>query len=102
VWLAQCAIIDPEKSDKLEGYVEKLVEVRRKKNVTPDMARDYLHDPNYFGTVTALSSRIYPCGQRFLSTQHSCMRGLQSNAVIVGDGTTSIQPCCVMQQACGM
>lgn len=48
----QCEITDPEKSDKLEAYVERLVEARRKKNVTPDMARDLLHDPNYFGTVT--------------------------------------------------
>ncbi len=50
---AQCEIIDPEKSGRLEAYVEKLVEVRRKKNVTPDMARDFLHDPNYFGTVSS-------------------------------------------------
>lgn len=40
--------------------MEKLVDVRRKKNVTPDMARDFLHDPNYFGTVTALLSKNTP------------------------------------------
>ncbi|BDA50565.1 phosphate acetyltransferase [Coccomyxa sp. Obi] len=52
--ISQCKITDPEKSDKLEAYVEKLVEARRKKNVTPDMARDLLHDPNYFGTMMTL------------------------------------------------
>lgn len=44
-------MVDHTRAPKLESYVEKLVEVRRKKNVTPDMARDLLADPNYFGTV---------------------------------------------------
>ncbi|CAL8464970.1 g4505 [Coccomyxa elongata] len=52
--ISQCKITDSEKSDKLEAYVQKLVEARRKKNVTPDMARDLLHDPNYFGTMMTL------------------------------------------------
>jgi phosphotransacetylase len=47
----QCEIVDYMSTAKLEAYVERLVEVRRKKNVTPDMARDFLADPNYFGTV---------------------------------------------------
>lgn len=68
-WHMQCTIMDPEKSDKLEGYVEKLVEARRKKNVTPDMARDLLHDPNYFGTVMHpqhLSPGDLPCSRMLL------------------------------------
>ena len=44
-------MVDHLSAPQLEAYIEKLVEVRRKKNVTPDMARDLLHDANYFGTV---------------------------------------------------
>ena len=49
----QCEIVDHTRAPQLEAYVERLVEVRRKKNVTADMARDLLNDPNYFGTVRA-------------------------------------------------
>lgn len=68
----QCKVTDPEKSDKLEAYVQKLVEARRKKNVTPDMARDLLHDPNYFGTVahSHTSANGIVLGSRMLL--HSC------------------------------
>ena len=44
-------MVDPLADARLEGYIARLVEVRRKKNVTPDMARDMLTDANYFGTV---------------------------------------------------
>lgn len=50
--LWQCAIEDFTHSPKLDKYVDTLVEVRQKKNVTLDMARDFLADPNYFGTVS--------------------------------------------------
>ena len=57
VWCdVQCEIVDPARAPQLEAYVERLVEVRRKKNVTHDMARDLLNDPNYFGTVRQSSA----------------------------------------------
>ena len=47
----QCEVIDHYKAPHLERYVERLVEARKKKNLTPEGARDLLHDSNYFGTV---------------------------------------------------
>lgn len=34
--LLQCTIMDPAHSDKMDGYVEMLVEKRKKKHLTPD------------------------------------------------------------------
>ncbi len=58
----QCEIVDHTRAPQLEAYVERLVEVRRKKNVTADMARDLLNDPNYFGTVRAAQPTPWCCG----------------------------------------
>lgn len=44
-------IIDPESSDRSARYVEEFVNLRKHKGVTADMARDTLHDANYFGTM---------------------------------------------------
>ena len=53
-WVAvQCEIVDPLNAPQLDRYVERLVEARKKKKLTPDGARDLLHDANYFGTVRA-------------------------------------------------
>jgi len=44
-------IIDPEKSDKFDAYVDKLVELRKSKNLQKEMARDLMMDVSYFGTM---------------------------------------------------
>lgn len=44
-------IIDPEKSEKFETYVDKLVELRKSKNLQKEMARDLMMDVSYFGTM---------------------------------------------------
>ena len=49
--IMQCEIIDHYKAPHLDRYIERLVEARKKKNLTPEGARDLLHDANYFGTV---------------------------------------------------
>ena len=51
----QCEIVDHLNAPQLDRYVDRLVEARKKKNLTPDGARDLLHDANYFGTA-----RIWP------------------------------------------
>lgn len=44
-------IIDPEKSDRFDVYVDKLVELRKSKNLQKEMARDLMMDVSYFGTM---------------------------------------------------
>jgi phosphate acetyltransferase len=44
-------IIDPEKSEKFDSYVDKLVELRKAKNLQKEMARDLMMDVSYFGTM---------------------------------------------------
>lgn len=49
--LDQVQIINPAESDKYEGYVETLYELRKTKNVNMEMARDMMTDSSYFGTM---------------------------------------------------
>lgn len=44
-------IIDPEKYDKIDEMVEMYCEIRKKKGVTPEQARNILKQSNYFGTM---------------------------------------------------
>src|SRR5690606_2803243 len=44
-------IIDPEKSDKLQYYIEKFYELRKNKGVTIEKAKSIVRDPLYFGTM---------------------------------------------------
>lgn len=44
-------IIDPDNFEDMDKLVDQFVELRKNKGVTPDMAREYLHHANYFGTM---------------------------------------------------
>ncbi len=44
-------IIDPAKYDKMDEMVDTFCELRKKKGVTPEQARDILLQANYFGTM---------------------------------------------------
>lgn len=44
-------IIDPAKYDKMDEMVEMFCELRKKKGVTPERAREILLQANYFGTM---------------------------------------------------
>ena len=75
----QCEVIDHYKAPHLERYVERLVEARKKKNLTPEGARDLLHDSNYFGTVrpirtTAHFSGIMQILQHIVAASHGRWR----------------------------
>ncbi|MBP6414638.1 MAG: phosphate acetyltransferase, partial [Bacteroidia bacterium] len=48
---SKVAIIDPKTSVHYEDYVNTYCELRKAKNVTPDMARDLMEDVSYFGTM---------------------------------------------------
>ncbi|CAK0787083.1 hypothetical protein CVIRNUC_010299 [Coccomyxa viridis] len=52
--ISQCEIVDHLNAPQLDRYVDRLVEARKKKNLTPDGARDLLHDANYFGTMMTM------------------------------------------------
>ena len=44
-------IINPVESERFQEYAETLYELRKAKNVTPEMARDMMTDVSYFGTM---------------------------------------------------
>ncbi|MDJ0902102.1 MAG: phosphate acetyltransferase [Xenococcus sp. MO_188.B8] len=44
-------IIDPARSDKVESYAEQFYQLRKHKGATPELAREYLLDVSYFGTM---------------------------------------------------
>lgn len=44
-------IIDPEKYDRMDEMVDLFCELRKKKGVTPEQAREILSHSNYFGTM---------------------------------------------------
>ncbi|GAA0816140.1 phosphate acetyltransferase [Clostridium tertium] len=44
-------IVDPEISDKLEGYINKFYDLRKNKGVTIEKAKRIVKDPLYFGTM---------------------------------------------------
>jgi phosphate acetyltransferase len=49
--LDQVRIINPATDARLDGYTETLYELRKKKNVSMQMARDLMQDVSYFGTM---------------------------------------------------
>ncbi len=49
--LSGVKIIDPEKSDRLEAYVEAFYELRKKKGMTMEKADKIVRDPLYFATM---------------------------------------------------
>jgi phosphate acetyltransferase len=44
-------IIDPEKSEMFENYVQTYFELRKHKGITPENARDLVRDRNFFATM---------------------------------------------------
>ena len=44
-------IVDPKKYDNMDAMVEMFCELRKKKGVTPEQARQKLSQANYFGTM---------------------------------------------------
>ncbi len=49
--ISKLQIIDPGNSDKFESYAEQFYQLRKHKGVTPELAREYLLDVSYFGTM---------------------------------------------------
>lgn len=49
--LEKINIIDPTQSDRFQDYAETLYELRKHKGVNMDMARDWMSDVSYYGTM---------------------------------------------------
>ena len=50
--VSKATIVDPEKNEKTQAYVDKLVELRAKKGMTPEKAREtILNDYTYYGVM---------------------------------------------------
>lgn len=49
--VSDATIIDPRESELLEGYAQKFAEIRAKKGVTIDQAREQMRDESYFGVM---------------------------------------------------
>ncbi len=49
--IKQLNIIDPATSDKCQGYAAQFYQLRKHKGATPEVAREYLLDSSYFGTM---------------------------------------------------
>ena len=47
----QLQIIDPVRADRFEFYAEQFYQLRKYKGATPELAREYLLDVSYFGTM---------------------------------------------------
>ena len=67
-------IIDPETTDKLDGYVNLLYETRKNKGMTPEEADKLLNKYTYFGTMMVKSGDCdgMVCGAS-TSTQDVCI-----------------------------
>lgn len=49
--ISAATVIDPAKSDKLEGYANQFYEMRKSKGVTPEQALETVKNPLYFGVM---------------------------------------------------
>lgn len=49
--IAGCEIIDPVHGEKFEAYADAFHELRKKKGVTLEQAREIMKDPMYYGTM---------------------------------------------------
>lgn len=71
-------IVDPSTSPFYDDYVNTLYELRKKKNVTIDMARDLMTDVSYFGTMMVYKGHADGMVSGALhTTQHTIRPALQ-------------------------
>jgi phosphate acetyltransferase len=54
--LSKATIIDPKNTDKLQGYIDLLVEIRKSKGMTPEQAKDLLTKDYLYFAVTMVKA----------------------------------------------
>ena len=70
--------VDPEHDPDFEAYVTEYVELRKKKGMTPERAREIMNDPTFFGAMMLRMNRADVCISGALNpTAHVLRAGLQ-------------------------
>jgi phosphate acetyltransferase len=70
--------VDPEHDPDFEAYVTEYVELRKKKGMTPERARDIMNDPTFFAAMMLRLNRADVCISGALNpTAHVLRAGLQ-------------------------
>ena len=70
--------VDPEQDPDFEAYLTEYVELRKKKGMTPERAREIMNDPTYFGAMMLRMERADICISGALNpTAHVLRAGLQ-------------------------
>lgn len=70
--------VDPEHDPDFEAYVTEYVELRKKKGMTPERAREIMNDPTFFGAMMLRMGRADICISGALNpTAHVLRAGLQ-------------------------
>jgi phosphate acetyltransferase len=78
VYLDGVEQVDPIQDPDFEAYVTEYVELRKKKGMTPDRARDIMLDPTFFGAMMLRMNRADVCISGALNpTAHVLRAGLQ-------------------------
>ncbi len=49
--LSAATVVDPQTSELCDGFAEQYAELRKRKGVTKEQAREVIHDVSYFGTM---------------------------------------------------
>lgn len=82
--------VDPEQDPDFEAYVTEYVELRKKKGMTPERARDIMNDPTFFGAMMLRMNRADVCISGALNpTAHVLRAGLQIVRTAPGVSTMS-------------
>ncbi|MDD3966118.1 MAG: phosphate acetyltransferase [Candidatus Neomarinimicrobiota bacterium] len=78
VFLDNISIVDPEQDPDFESYVAEYYELRMKKGMTPDLAREIMQDPTFFSAMMLRMDRADICISGALNpTAHVLRAGLQ-------------------------
>lgn len=76
--IEKAAIIDPLKSEHFNDYATTFYELRKHKNVNMDMARDFMSDVSYFGTMMIYKGHVDGMVSGAVNTtQHTIRPALQ-------------------------
>ncbi|GAB4528147.1 MAG: phosphate acetyltransferase [Pleurocapsa sp.] len=71
-------IINPATADKFESYAEQFYQLRKHKGATPELAREYLLDVSYFGTMMVYAGDANGMVSGSVhTTQHTLVPALQ-------------------------
>ena len=95
--VSKATIVDPEKNEKTQAYVDKLVELRAKKGMTPEKAREtILNDYTYYGVMRCRRTcfRCLPFYRKHLTSMPADLKDQTRNKTrirILPDGSSGLR-----------